>query len=195
MLTPFQVITYPPEQKTAEPSQGNQNEKNKTIPTAATVQSTNCWERTRGALNTARIQNEIRAPAQPGRARAPPPPPRGLVTSVLSTLSCMNRLGLTGRPTFHGRVGVWAVGENHIHIVQLQSLQRSLQSWERSGRGQHCLCLAQGRESEEARTLSRGALGQVRVLRRCQDSRHSLKGVGGTLAIPEDIRRTTGQMS
>lgn len=38
------------------------------------MQSTNCWERTRGALNTARIQNEIRAPAQPGRARAYPSP-------------------------------------------------------------------------------------------------------------------------
>lgn len=195
MLTPFQVITYPPEQKTAKPSQGNQNEKNKTIPTAATVQNTNCWEHTREVLNTARIQNEIRARLNLAGPGPTPPPPRGLVTSVLSTLSCMNRLGLTGPPTFHGRVGVWAVGENHIHIVQLQSLQRSLQSWERSGRGQHCLCLAQGRESEEARTLSRGALGQVRILRRCQDRRHSLKGVGGTLAIPGDIRRTTGQMS
>lgn len=151
------------------------------------------------ALEKPRTQPGYRMKSGPRLSLAgpgpPPPPPRGLVTSVLSTLSCTNRLGLTGRPTFHGRVGVWAVGENHIHIVQLQSLQRSLQSWERSGRGQHCLCLAQGRESEEARTLSRGALGQVRVLRRCQDSRHSLKGVGGTLAIPEDIRRTTGQMS
>lgn len=43
---------------------------------------------------------------------------------------------------------------------------------------------------EEGRPLSHGALGQVRVLRKCQDIRYILKGVG-TLAILEDVKRTT----
>ena len=30
--------------------------------------------------------------------------------------------------TFHGRVAVWPVGENNIHILQLQTLQGSLQT-------------------------------------------------------------------
>lgn len=38
------------------------------------------------------------------------------------------RHGHSAAPTFHGRVGVGPVGEHHVHIVQLQPLQRCLQT-------------------------------------------------------------------
>lgn len=110
--------------------------------------------------------------------------------------------GITGRPTFHGRVGVRAVGKNHIHVLQLQPLQGSFQSWEKNGGGVGVESAAfasrpspvwlREKERDEGRLMSHRASGQASVSRRGQDTRHILKGVG-TLAIPEDDRRA--QMS
>ena len=40
-----------------------------------------------------------------------------------------------GEPTFHGRVGVRAVGKHHIHVLQLQPLQRGFQTWGEESEG------------------------------------------------------------
>lgn len=47
--------------------------------------------------------------------------------------------------TFHRGVGVRTVGKHHVHILQLQSLQRSFQTWGRTGWGRHCCgCISTG---------------------------------------------------
>lgn len=107
-------------------------------------------------LDTASSQNEIRAWGHPSPTRGPGhlcPECRVWVcltvtrTSELVLLCVARELtgrpelarGITGRPTFHGCVGVWAVGKNHIHVLQLQPLQGSFQSWRRAGGSAVCV--------------------------------------------------------
>lgn len=74
--------------------------------------------------------------------------------------------GITGRPTFHGRVGVWAVGKHHIHVLQLHPLQGSFQSWGKNRRSQLLVLLDPpwawlwGQERDEGRLVSCRALGR-----------------------------------
>lgn len=68
-------------------------------------------------------------------APAPPPP---------APAACEQRPGCPvgpggsrrqREPTFHGRVGVWAVGKHHVHVLQLQPLQGGLQTWGEESEG------------------------------------------------------------
>lgn len=71
-----------------------------------------------------RTQSQARAGVGlevPGHTCGPRAPPPAL------TSACDQRPGCPGgsrqrEPTFHGRVGVWAVGKHHVHVLQLQPL-------------------------------------------------------------------------
>lgn len=66
-------------------------------------------------------QFPIPRPAVPG--------PSGSAPTVRWNSDAWAGGGLPGEHTFHGRVGVRAVGEHHVHILQLQPLQGGFQTW------------------------------------------------------------------
>lgn len=61
-------------------------------------------------------------PQRPGCPAGPVPRPSG------PRLGPRDQPG-EREPTFHGRVGVRAVGKHHVHVLQLQPLQGGLQTW------------------------------------------------------------------
>lgn len=87
-----------------------------------------------GALAGGEPGAELRPPcplSPPQRPGLPSPPawvPRGARAEALRPQGGASGPA-GGEPTFHGRVGVRAVGKHHVHVLELQPLQRGLQTW------------------------------------------------------------------
>lgn len=131
--------------------------------------------------------------AQPGRARACPSPPRGLATSVLSTLSCMNRLGgnwLTYLPWACWGLGDWRKPHPHSPVAVAPG-KPSVLGEEREGSA-----LSVPGSGARVRRGQAPVMWSFRTgegLEEMTRQEAHPKGNGGcTLAIPGDIRRTTG---